>query len=135
MRQQSPGHFQLEAAIQAAHMQARLSGIPRWPDIAALYQTLLHLGPTLGAEIGHAIAQAHAQNDAGLGLRLLDALPVERVRAHQPWWAARARLLTLAGRRDDASAAYAHAIALTADPAISTWLRRQAELLWRAEQR
>ena len=129
LRLKQPGPFQLEAAIQAAHMHGVLTKAKPWRDIAALYQQLLALGPTVGAEIGHAIAASHAHDDPAQGLSLLDAMDPTMVRAHQPWWAARAHLLALADLRDEASAAYARAAALTADTSIRNWLRRQAERL------
>lgn len=128
-RQKQTGPFQLEAAIQAAHMQGVVTRSTPWHDIAALYRQLLGLGSTVGAEIGHAIATSHAQDDPTLGLGLLDAMKPTMVRAHQPWWAARAHLLALMGRRDEARSAYAHGAALTADPSIGNWLRLQADRL------
>lgn len=129
LHQGSTGPFQLEAAIQAAHMDGVLIGATPWQGIAGLYRQLLALGPTIGACIGHAVATAHAQNDAAAGLALLDAIDADRVRDHQPWWAARAHLLGLAGQAEAARQAYARAGALSADAGIRTWLQRQAAAL------
>lgn len=124
-----PGPFQLEAAIQAAHMHGVQTQATPWPAIEELYSQLLALGPTIGAEVGHAIATAHAQSEPLLGLQLLDAMDPTQVRTHQPWWAARAHLLGLSGRREEASLAYARAAALTVDTSIGDWLREQASRL------
>lgn len=129
-----PGPYQLEAAIQAAHMQGVLDGQPAWAAISRLYEQLLHLGPTLGARIAHAQALAQAHHDAQLGLTLLDQLDAARVRSHQPWWAVRAHLLRMAGRVDEALQAYEKAAALSADPAVSAWLDGQALRLRGASQ-
>lgn len=123
------GHYQIEAAIQAAHMQSVIDGKKRWLDICQLYEQLLQLGPTIGAHIGHAVSTARANEDPDRGLALLDSIDAGRVVSHQPWWAARAALLAIAGRRDEARAAYARTIALTGDKSTRTWLERRAERL------
>ena len=125
----SPGPFQLEAAIQAAHAQGRLEGRVPWDDITRLYERLLELAPTVGARIAHAVAVAHAAPDPAAGLRLLDAIEPARVASHQPWWAARAHLLAMAGAHAEAASAYGRALALTVEPRLRAWLerRRQAE--------
>lgn len=125
----APGPYQLEAAIQAAHVHGRLDGKVPWEGIVRLYERLLALAPTVGAHIAHAVAVAHAR-DARAGLRLLDAIEAEHVASHQPWWAAQAHLLAMAGSHADAAAAYGRALALTVEPRLRDWIaaRRQAEL-------
>lgn len=131
-----PGPFQLEAAIQSAHGHRALAGHTPWAEIVVLYQRLLDLAPTIGAQIGHAMALAHAQS-AESALPLLTELAEahgDAVLQHQPWWAARAHLLAMAGRGGEAAEAYGRALALTADPALRRYLeaRRQAlPGLWR----
>jgi RNA polymerase sigma-70 factor (ECF subfamily) len=124
------GPFQLEAAIQAAHVHGRIDGHVPWDGITRLYDRLLALAPTLGARIAQAIALAHSLADPGAGLRLLDAMEHDRVASHQPWWAARAHLLALAGAHADAAAAYGRALGLTVEPRLRAWIaqRRLAEL-------
>lgn len=111
----SVGPFQLEAAIQSAHCSRRHGAETPWPDIARLYEALLAFAPTIGAEIGRALALARATDRPEDGLRLLDALDAARVDAYQPWWAARAYLFERAGREDEAVACLQRAIALTRD--------------------
>ncbi|MDE2371081.1 MAG: RNA polymerase subunit sigma-70 [Burkholderiales bacterium] len=124
-----PGPYQLEAAIQAAHMEGlRRHAVP-WAAMQRLYEGLQALSPTLGAAIGHAIAVAHAADDPRAGLRLLDAIGAGRVADHAPWWAARARLLAWAGLGEAAAQAYRRAGALTGDPAVRDWLTRRLEAL------
>jgi RNA polymerase sigma-70 factor (ECF subfamily) len=124
-----PGPYQLEAAIQAAHMDGLAAGAVPWADITRLYERLLAGAPTLGAAIGHAVAAAHAAGDPVVGLRLLDAIEPARVAGHAPCWAARARLLAWAGQHVAAAAAYRRASALTADPAVRDWLARRLATL------
>lgn len=118
----SPGPYQLEACIQAGHMHGRRVGRVPWDAIVTLYAALLALAPSVGAHIGHAVASARATSDPTAGLALLDALAPAQVAQHQPWWAARAHLLAVAGRRADAVEAYGRALALTAQPAVRDWL-------------
>ena len=121
----APGPFQLEAAIQAAHTQGRIDGSVPWDGITRLYERLLQMAPTVGARIAHAVALAHALPDPAAGLRLLEDIEPERVAAHQPWWAARAHLLAMAGRHADAAAAYGRALALTVEPRLRAWLAQR----------
>ena len=123
----APGPFQLEAAIQAAHVQGRLHGHVPWDGITRLHERLLEIAPTVGARIAHAVALAHAGPDARAGLRLLDAIEPERIAAHQPWWAARAHLLVMAGLHDEAAAAYGRALALTVEPRLRAWMTRRLQ--------
>jgi RNA polymerase sigma-70 factor (ECF subfamily) len=116
-----PGRFQVEAAIQSAHAQRRVTGRVEWPIVAALYQWLMTFTPALGARIGHAIATAHASS-AEQGWMLLESLPKERLADHQPYWAARAHLLAQTDRAIGAKAAFERAIGLCADPALRAYL-------------
>lgn len=118
----APGPYQLEAAVQAAHTHGVRVGRVPWIEIAALYELLLALAPTVGARIGHAVAHAHAHRAPREGLARLDALDPSKVSAHQPYWAARAHMLELAGQPADAAAAWGRALALTVEPALRAWL-------------
>jgi RNA polymerase sigma-70 factor (ECF subfamily) len=120
----SAGPYQIEAAIQSAHVQGRLEGAVPWEGIVRLYEQLLALAPTVGARIAHAVATAHAR-DAREGLRLLEEIGADRVVSHQPWWAARAHLLAMAGDPADAAAAYGRALALTVGPRLRDWMELQ----------
>jgi len=117
----SPGRFQIEAAIQSAHAQRRVTGRVEWPVVAALYQLLMTFTPALGARIGHAIATAHAFGPEQ-GWALLESLPKERLADHQPYWAARAHLLAQIGRTKEAKEAFERAIGLCDDPAVRAYL-------------
>ncbi len=116
-----PGRFQIEAAIQSAHAQRRVTGRVEWAVVAALYEMLMAFTPAMGARIGHAIASAHAFG-VERGLALLESLPEERLRDHQPYWAARGHLLAEAGLTSDARVAYERAIGLCDDQAVRAYL-------------
>lgn len=123
-RGQPRGRFQLEAAIQSVHADRRRTGRTEWGAIALFYAELLHLAPTLGARIGHAVAVAEARG-AAEGLALLDGLAPAGVSAHQPYWAVRAHLLKRLERRAEAAEAYDLALGLTRDEAVRRFLRER----------
>jgi RNA polymerase sigma-70 factor (ECF subfamily) len=115
------GRFQLEAAISAIH-SARADGVATdWHAIAVLYRGLLEIAPSVGAVIGAASAliETGERDDAA---RLLDSLPAEAVRTHQPYWVCRARLARVSGDAVTARRAAEMAIGLTSDPAIRGYL-------------
>lgn len=115
------GRFQLEAAIQSVHADRARSGRTDWVAIAAFYDRLVAIAPTMGARVAQAAAVAEASGPAA-GLALLDALDPSAPTAYQPYWAVRAELLRRLGRGAQAIAAYDRAIVLTDDPAVRRFL-------------
>lgn len=120
------GCFQLEAAIQAVHVDRQRHGTTDWAAIVHLYDGLVATTPALGAAIGRAAAIC-ASGDPARGLSLLDALPTVVVGAHQPYWATRAHICERLDLRQDAATTYRRAAGLTADPAIRTFLLARAQ--------
>ena len=124
-RMNSPGRFQLEAAVHSAHALRRLSGTTDWKAIMALYDALLELTGSVVVAINRAVALAEVEG-AGAGLAALDALRNDtRLVQYQPFWAARAELLARLGDRRSAAQAYEQAIGLEADPAVRRYLQRR----------
>lgn len=119
------GRYQLEAAIQSIHAHRAVSGVIDWPEIALLYAGLVRLSPTIGAQVGQAVALVEAGN-AVAGLAALEAIPASRSAPYQPWWAARAHGLRRLGRTTEAQAAFERAASLTDDPALRRHLLQQA---------
>jgi predicted RNA polymerase sigma factor len=113
------GRFQLEAAIQSVHADRAGTGRTDWAAIAAFYDLLARLAPTLGARVGHAAAAAEANGPAA-GLAILDGID-SAVAGYQPYWAVRAHLLERAGR-PGARAAFDRAISLAEDAAVRQFL-------------
>jgi len=118
---QRPGRFQLEAALQSAHVEGARRGRTEWQAIVVLYDGLVRLAPTTGALVGRAAAVADAQDPAS-GLRALDAIDPNHTRSYQPYWAVRAHLLHRAGRVREALDAFDRAIGLTEDPPTRDFL-------------
>ncbi len=121
------GRFQLEAAVQSVHAARRLTGVTDWPAIAALYDALLTLtdSPVVAVNRAVAVAEAHGAQE---GLSALEALAQDaRLERYQPWWAARAELLSRCGRGAEARLAYDRAIALASDGAAQAFLAQRRE--------
>ena len=119
------GRYQLEAALQSAHVARVSGGAVDWPAIVALYDTLCVVTGSPVAAINRAVAIAETSG-AAAGLAALDAVAAdERLRQYQPYWAARAELLARLGEVGDAQAAYDLAIGLESDPAVRRFLQER----------
>ncbi len=118
------GRYQLEAAIQSAHVEGARTGSVSWAAVVSLYDALVQLTSSPVALINRALAVAELQGpDAGLAA-LAAAGADRRVESYQPHWAARANLLGRAGSHEAARHAYQLAIGLERDPAVREYLRR-----------
>jgi RNA polymerase sigma-70 factor (ECF subfamily) len=123
------GRYQLEAAIQSAHAIRRLTGRSDWEAIEKIYDALVAISASPVAAINRAIAIAENRGAAAGLEALADLEGDERLNGYQPYWAARAALLSRAGEFNAAEAAYERAIGLERDPAVRGFLqRRQAAL-------
>ena len=126
------GRYQLEAALQSAHVERRATASDNWPAVVGLYDALLALTASPVVEINRAVALAEIRG-ARAGLAALDEVgrgPEHlRVANYQPYWAARADLLARTGAAEEARRAYERAIGLESDPAVRRFLQqRQAAL-------
>jgi RNA polymerase sigma-70 factor (ECF subfamily) len=123
------GRYQLEAAIQSAHVSRRRDGLPNWHAVVKLYDALLELTGSPVAAINRAIAVAEIHGP-GAALAILNSVSGDaRVIDYQPYWAARADLLARIGLTPEARDAYEIAIGLERDPSLRDYLeRRRASL-------
>jgi len=123
------GRYQLEAAIQSAHVARRLSGKPNWPVVVALYDHLLAFTGSPVVILNRAVARAEVH---GPRAALADLEPLEadkRLHSYQPYWAAKGHLLALAGDTAPAIESLTIALGLTMDDAVKgDLLRRLATL-------
>lgn len=123
------GRYQLEAALQSAHVYRCRTGHANWADVVHLYDALLALvgSPIVAINRALAVAELHGARAA---LEAMPQLTAEsRLADYQPYWAARAELLAQTGAPGEARQAYEVAIGLERDPAIRRFLqRRQAAL-------
>lgn len=119
------GRFQLEAAIQSIHAQRKVTGQTNWAVLSQLYEGLIQLSPTVGAQLGLACAISQVQGPQ-VGLTLLESIPFKTINNHQPYWATKAYLLQQLGQRSLAKQAYSQAIGLTEDAATRDFLIQQS---------
>lgn len=112
LRRGRPGPFQIKAAIAACHCEA---DEPDWPQIAALYDSLLVLEPTPVVRLNRAVAIAETGATAS-ALRLLNGLAGE-LQDYQSYHAAAAELFARLEMADKATQAYGRAIALSTNDA------------------
>jgi len=121
----SPGPYQLQAAVAALHAQAASFDQTDWPQIAALYAELARRTPSPVIEINRAVAVGLADGPlAGLAI-LARVLAAGELTDYGPLHTAHADLLDRAGRGDEATAAWARAIATTDNEALRESLRRR----------
>ena len=113
LRRNRPGPYQLQAAINAVHSDARIAADTDWHQIVQLYDHLLVLSPSPVVALHRAVAVAEVEGPAA-GLALVDELDLAR---HHVFHAVRADLLRRLGRDVEAAEAYDAAIALA--PATS----------------
>lgn len=120
-----PGRFQLEAAIQSAHVLGARVGRTDWAAVSELYARLRSYADTIGARLGHIAARAESEG-AAAAYEALAGWDEASISTHQSYWALRARLEQRLGH--DPDRAFERAIALSDDPAVQRFLRRR----WRA---
>jgi predicted RNA polymerase sigma factor len=125
----SVGRYQLEAALQSAHVHRCRTGQANWADVVQLYDALFALvgSPVIAINRALAIAEMHG---AGTGLEAMQEVAADvRLAEYQPYWAARAELLAKTGAHGEARAAYEMAIGLERDPAVRRFLQRRQSAL------
>ena len=121
------GRYQLEAALQSAHVERRRTGRTDWTPEVQLYDALHALTGSPVVALNRALAMAE-RDGPHAALAIIDALSADkRLANYQPYWAARADLLARIGEREQAHHAYEMAIGLTRDAAARSFLQmRQA---------
>lgn len=125
----SLGRYQLEAALQSAHVYRCKTGHANWAEVVQLYDALFTFSESPVVSINRALAIAE-MHGAGPALEIMpEAAADARLAEYQPYWAARAELLARTGAYVEARHAYEIAIGLERDPAVRRFLlRRQSAL-------
>jgi RNA polymerase sigma-70 factor, ECF subfamily len=119
----SPGRFQLEAALQSAHVYRCRTGQANWEEVVQLYDALHALSASPVVAINRALAIGEARG-ALAGLEALpDPASDARLTEYQPYWAARADLLARTRAREEARLAYQMAIGLERDDSVRRFLQ------------
>ena len=123
------GRYQLEAALQSAHVHRRRTGQANWAAVVQLYDALSALTGSPVVAINRALAIAELEGAGRRAGRPEEVATDARLAEYQPYWAARADLLARTGAHGEARRAYEIAIGLERDPAVRRFLqRRQAAL-------
>jgi RNA polymerase sigma-70 factor (ECF subfamily) len=120
LRRGEPGPYQVQAAINAVHSDARAVADTDWAQIVQLYDLLLALSPTPVVALHRAVAVAEVHGPAA-GLALVDQLALPGHLVH----AVRADLLRRLDRRAEAAQAYMAAIERVGNGAERAFLQRR----------
>jgi predicted RNA polymerase sigma factor len=121
----SIGRYQLEGALQSAHVYRRRTGHANWTAVVQLYDALWALSGSPVVAVNRALAIAETDG-AGAALGAMPDVAADvRLTEYQPYWAARAELLTKTGAYCEARRAYEIAIGLERDPAVRRFLQRR----------
>lgn len=116
------GRYQLEAAIQSAHMARCLAGHDTRGAILALYDHLLALTGSPVAALNRAVALSAVEGPAAALEWMSPLASDKRLLGYQPYWAVRGHLLAQAGLKKEAFEALTAAIEATGDEAVKRYL-------------
>src|SRR5215831_1601860 len=123
------GRYQLEGALQSAHIYRCRTGHANWPAVVELYDALLALSASPVVAINRALAVAEIHGP-GAALAELSKIAADvRLAEYQPYWAARAELLAKVGAHNEARHAYEIAIGLERDASVRRFLQRRQSAL------
>jgi len=128
-----PGPYQVQAAISALHAEAQTAEATDWQQIAALYDTLAVMNPSMVVEVNRAVAVAMARG-AQVGLQMLLRLD-SQVDGYYPYHAARADLLRRMKQWEAASEAYARALSLCSNKTEHAYLQRRLDEMLNLQDR
>jgi len=116
-----PGPYQIQAAINAVHSDARAAADTDWRQILMLYDQLMAVAPTPVAALNRAVAVAEVEGPHA-ALTIVDGLDLER---YYLFHAIRADLLRRLGRSSEAARAYDAAIERCDNTAERDFLQRR----------
>jgi RNA polymerase sigma-70 factor (ECF subfamily) len=125
LKQNRPGPYQIQAAINAVHADATTPEATDWNAIVALYDRLLVMAPGPVVALNRAVAVAEVDGPES-ALALVDTLELQH---YHLFHAIRADLLARAGRPRAAFDAYEAAIARTGNAAERAFLEAKRNAL------
>jgi RNA polymerase sigma-70 factor, ECF subfamily len=125
LRRNQPGPYQIQAAINAVHADARRAADTDWRQILQLYDQLLALSPGPVVALNRAVAVAEVEGPEAA----LAALGDLHLEGYYLFHAIQADLLRRLGRNAEAALAYDRAIALTENAAERAFLDRRRRAL------
>jgi RNA polymerase sigma-70 factor, ECF subfamily len=121
---EAPGRYQILAAINAVHTDARDFRNTDWSQIIALYDQLVRLDHSPIVRLNRAIALSELDGPE-VALAEMEGLPLEN---YDGFHAGRAHLLRRLGRNEESKAEYDRAIALARNAAEVAYLTRRRDL-------
>src|SRR5262249_27093469 len=120
-----PGSYQVQAAIAAVHAEATTAAATDWPQIAVLYDQLLHYERTPVIELNRAVAMSFAVSPHE-GLRLLEGMAGTGALEHYaPFHLARADMFRRLGRVNEARECYGRAVPRAQNAQVRRFIERQ----------
>jgi predicted RNA polymerase sigma factor len=124
-----PGRYQIEAALQSAHVHRCRTGVSNWSEIVKLYDVLFALTGSPVVAVNRVLAVGETEGPQ-IALAELDKIATDsRLAEYQPYWAVRAELLAKLKMGSEAREAYSLAIGLERDPVVRRFLQRRQEAL------
>jgi RNA polymerase sigma-70 factor, ECF subfamily len=125
LRRNTPGPYQIQAAINAVHSDAATAGATDWRQVLALYDQLLAIAPNEIVALNRAVAVLELEGPAP-ALEIVERLDLD---AYYLFHATRADLLVRLERYEDADQAYQRARELTGNAAERALLERKRRSL------
>jgi RNA polymerase sigma-70 factor, ECF subfamily len=119
----APGPYQIQAAINAVHVDTPSAATTDWTQILALYDQLIVRLPTPVVALNRAVAISEVDG-LEAGLEAMEHLQLDK---YYLFHASRADLLRRLGKIDEAVRAYDEAIALTTNETERDFLVQQRE--------
>jgi RNA polymerase sigma-70 factor (ECF subfamily) len=120
-----PGPYQIQAAIQAVHSDARTAAATDWWQIVQLYNQLQTFTPSAVVALNRAVAVAEVEG-ADAALTLVEGLDLND---YHLFHSVRADLLRRLGRNAEAALAYQTAMGLNENAPERAFLQRRREAL------
>jgi len=133
LRRNLPGPYQIQAAINAVHSDARTVADTAWDQIVMLYDQLLAVAPSPVVALNRAVAVAEVDGVA-IALDEVDRL-TEPLADFHLFHSTRGDLLRRLGRLDEAAAAYDRAIDLAGNAPEREFLVGRRDTLARRDAR
>jgi RNA polymerase sigma-70 factor (ECF subfamily) len=124
LRRNRPGPYQVQAAINAVHSEARVAADTDWAQILQLYDQLMVLAPTPVVALNRAVAVAEVEG-VSAALSQVDGLDLDH---YHLFHATRAELLRRSGAVGAADTAYGRALALVVNRVERRFLEERRRL-------